>query len=262
MREVLLSPEFWDPAVYFARYSWPVEFVVRALKDIGWSGFSVNDALTPLSNMGQNLYDPPDVAGWDLGQSWFSTGSMLARMNFASTLAGEPEVQPGHRRQAPYAKTPECAALVRARVDADRAARSLGRRRAARRTCARPARGPAATRSCRRRCRASCTSSRARRSTSSYEGHETAVRQGRRRGVHGDVRRARSSCRDLARAQGAHVRNLVVLYLSGGNDSLSMLVPYNDPFYYSRRPTLAVPAANVLQIGTDRRTSRSACIRG
>ena len=56
---------------------------------------------------------------------------------------------------------------------------------------------------------------------------------------------------DLARAQGAHVRNLVVLYLSGGNDALSMLVPYNDPFYRSRRPTLGVPAGQVLQIGTD-----------
>jgi uncharacterized protein (DUF1501 family) len=56
---------------------------------------------------------------------------------------------------------------------------------------------------------------------------------------------------DLARAQGAHTRNLVVLNLSGGNDSLSMLIPYNDAFYYRRRPTLAVPAANVLQIGTD-----------
>src|ERR1700704_3616772 len=56
---------------------------------------------------------------------------------------------------------------------------------------------------------------------------------------------------DLARAQGAHTRNLVVLYLSGGNDSLSMLVPYNDPFYRSRRPTLAVPAGDVLQIGSD-----------
>jgi uncharacterized protein (DUF1501 family) len=55
----------------------------------------------------------------------------------------------------------------------------------------------------------------------------------------------------LALAQGAHVRNLVILYLSGGNDSLSMVIPYNDPFYYSRRPTLAVPAGSVLQIGTD-----------
>jgi uncharacterized protein (DUF1501 family) len=56
---------------------------------------------------------------------------------------------------------------------------------------------------------------------------------------------------DLARAQGASRRSLVVLYLQGGNDALSTLVPYTDSFYYSRRPTIAVPAANVLQIGSD-----------
>ena len=57
---------------------------------------------------------------------------------------------------------------------------------------------------------------------------------------------------DLARAQGSARRNLVVLYLSGGNDALSMLIPYNDPEYRTRRPVLGVPAANVIQIGTDR----------
>jgi uncharacterized protein (DUF1800 family) len=87
MREVLLSPEFWDSTAYWTRYSWPVEYVVRALKEIGWDGFSVNDALTPLANMGQTLFEPPDVSGWRLGQEWFSTGAMLARMNFASQLA-------------------------------------------------------------------------------------------------------------------------------------------------------------------------------
>ena len=37
--------------------------------------------------MGQQLFEPPDMNGWDLGPGWFSTGSMLARMNFAAQLA-------------------------------------------------------------------------------------------------------------------------------------------------------------------------------
>jgi hypothetical protein len=47
----------------------------------------VNDALTPLAAMGQQLLEPPDVSGWRLGQGWFSTGATLARMNFAAQLA-------------------------------------------------------------------------------------------------------------------------------------------------------------------------------
>ena len=108
IREVLLSPEFWSLDAYFARYSWPVEFVVRAIKDIGWIGFSLGDTLAPLTNMGQTLYDPPDVAGWDLGQSWFSTGAMLARMNFASTLAANQKFRLATAAK-PYAKTPDSA---------------------------------------------------------------------------------------------------------------------------------------------------------
>jgi uncharacterized protein (DUF1800 family) len=106
MREVLSSAQFWDSRSYFARYSWPVEFVVRALKDIGWAGFSVSDALTPLANMGQTLFEPPDVAGWDTGQSWFSTGAMLARMNYASALAFNQKFNLGIRA-TPYSQTPD-----------------------------------------------------------------------------------------------------------------------------------------------------------
>ena len=82
---IFQSNEFW--AARYKRFAWPVELVVRALKDFGWQGFSLASTATPLSNMGQNLFEPPDVSGWDLGTSWFSSGAALARINFASTLA-------------------------------------------------------------------------------------------------------------------------------------------------------------------------------
>jgi hypothetical protein len=61
--------------------------VVRAIREVGWNGLSIDTARTPLANMGQSLFEPPDVAGWDLGPSWFSSGSMLVRMNFAAQIA-------------------------------------------------------------------------------------------------------------------------------------------------------------------------------
>jgi hypothetical protein len=109
---VLRSPEFWDDSSYYARFSWPAEFVARTLKEVGWIGFSASDALTPMSGMGQVLYDPPDVNGWDLGTGWFSTGSMLTRMNFAATVAVNqrfrlaPNTPAGSSRPS-HAETPE-----------------------------------------------------------------------------------------------------------------------------------------------------------
>ena len=68
---------------------------------------------------------------------------------------------------------------------------------------------------------------------------------------------------DLARAQGRSQRNLVVLYLSGGNDALSTLDPV-------QRSAVLRAAADARRAGRQRAAdrhrlaaaTRSACIRG
>jgi uncharacterized protein (DUF1800 family) len=87
VRHILSSPWFNNPSMRFARYSWPAEFVARAIREVGWQGFSLDKVRAPLASMGQLLFEPPNVGGWPLGADWFSTGTMLARTNFAATLA-------------------------------------------------------------------------------------------------------------------------------------------------------------------------------
>jgi uncharacterized protein (DUF1800 family) len=106
LRTLFTSAQFRDPANFFQRYSWPAEFVVKAIKETGWVGFTVNGAITPMSNMGQQLYEPPDVNGWELGPGWISTSSMLTRMNFASTLAANQRFNLARDAQ-PYRATPD-----------------------------------------------------------------------------------------------------------------------------------------------------------
>jgi uncharacterized protein (DUF1800 family) len=106
MRELFLSPQFTDNKMYFARYAWPVEFAVRAIKEVGFAGYTVNDTVNALSSMGQILYEPPDVAGWDLGRTWFSSGTMLARMNLGSTLTSNQKFNLRDAAKA-FGKTPD-----------------------------------------------------------------------------------------------------------------------------------------------------------
>ena len=65
VRTLLLSPQFQDPANYYKRYSWPAEFVVRAMKEVGWTRLLGQQRADAAVNMGQQLFEPPDVNGWD-----------------------------------------------------------------------------------------------------------------------------------------------------------------------------------------------------
>jgi len=56
-------------------------------------------------------------------------------------------------------------------------------------------------------------------------------------------------------ADGGSDRILVVVQLSGGNDGLSMVVPYGDPAYYRARNSSAIPVTDVF---TNRQAHRPA----
>jgi len=106
MRRMLWSADFRSESSYFTKYSWPAEFVARSIKEVGWNGFSVNDAVSQMVNMGQVLFEPPDVAGWEQGPGWISTGGMLARMNFAAQLSRTQAADLVNAAR-PYAKSPD-----------------------------------------------------------------------------------------------------------------------------------------------------------
>jgi uncharacterized protein (DUF1501 family) len=46
----------------------------------------------------------------------------------------------------------------------------------------------------------------------------------------------------------AGTHKLLVMFLSGGNDGLNTVVPYGIGTYYSKRPTIAIPASKVLTL--------------
>ena len=44
---------------------------------------------------------------------------------------------------------------------------------------------------------------------------------------------------------------VILIELKGGNDGLNTIIPYNQPAYYTLRPTLAIPKESALPIGRD-----------
>ena len=112
MREVLLSRGVLGSGNYFARYSWPVEFVVRALKDIGWTGFSVGRRHGAADRTwGRASTIRPTWLAGTSGNAGSPPASMLARMNFASSLAGNQKFKL-EGPSAPRSRAPRRRALL------------------------------------------------------------------------------------------------------------------------------------------------------
>ena len=85
MHDVFMSDEFRAAANYRSLVKQPVEFMVQALRALEAPARTAT-ALQYSSGMGQVLFDPPDVGGWPTNASWITSNTVLARVNFVTTL--------------------------------------------------------------------------------------------------------------------------------------------------------------------------------
>jgi uncharacterized protein (DUF1800 family) len=96
---ILRSNLFYDPQVRRRRVKGPVEFCVGTVRALEVLKPTVQaEALAEsCTRMGQSLYAPPSVAGWDGGASWANSTAMLTRTNLALALISAESATLGRR---------------------------------------------------------------------------------------------------------------------------------------------------------------------
>jgi uncharacterized protein (DUF1800 family) len=97
MRDILTSPEFVAPETFRALIKSPTDFMVSTAKALGATNLS-GTIRQYGSTLGQNMFDPPSVAGWGEGASWISSNTMLQRANFVTAALGTMRTTPSAAR--------------------------------------------------------------------------------------------------------------------------------------------------------------------
>ncbi len=102
LRELFLTPRFWDAGNRGSLVKSPVELLVGTLKQFQ---FHYNDASPftyAIAQMGQNLFNPPNVKGWPGGDVWINSTTLLARKSvlermFRTVESARPGGKPADR---------------------------------------------------------------------------------------------------------------------------------------------------------------------
>lgn len=82
LRALLGSEAFFDPRWYRARIKSPVEYAVGLVRSLEMKA-PANFLADAVGQMGQRLFEPPSVKGWDGHRAWINSATMLIRLNSA-----------------------------------------------------------------------------------------------------------------------------------------------------------------------------------
>jgi len=93
---MLRSNLFFSPTAYRSSIKSPVEFAVGIVRPLeGRIGTTALAATLPA--LGQNLFNPPSVKGWDGGATWLNGQTLLFRQNLALALTSTLDDRFGRR---------------------------------------------------------------------------------------------------------------------------------------------------------------------
>ena len=83
---ILRSPEFSSDRAYRALIKSPTELIVGALRTLGADAVPPQ-AVQAMRLLGQELFNPPNVAGWFGNRSWINAATLLGRFNVLGAVA-------------------------------------------------------------------------------------------------------------------------------------------------------------------------------
>lgn len=86
LRRLFLSQHFYDSAVRLARIKSPAELVVGAIRSMGTPARDLGTLNIAMDLMGQSIFFPPSVKGWDGERSWINTSTLFIRQNLLTYL--------------------------------------------------------------------------------------------------------------------------------------------------------------------------------
>ena len=84
---IFLSRDFYSPPAYGTQIKSPVHLVISTYRKLGLTEIpGVPDFNSTTRDLGQELFYPPNVAGWEGGRSWITPALLLERGNFARAV--------------------------------------------------------------------------------------------------------------------------------------------------------------------------------
>jgi hypothetical protein len=81
LENLFLSEEFYSPQSMLTQVKGPIQLVVGLHRDLGLKDADYAYLVSAVSAMGQDLFEPPSVFGWQGDRTWVTTSRTFSRYN-------------------------------------------------------------------------------------------------------------------------------------------------------------------------------------